>query len=166
MASDTRTDRVKRFFGIDPALAVDDSAFQGGDSYVEEEPSVADALLYLFPTIPGTVAYLKELFPFVGWIFHYNLTWLLGDFIAGECRVTPRPLDMVMANNYRRHGWLRRRAAGHGLCQAGQLASRVWPLHVLRRFHFVLGLRDVQGHHHWRASSPRRRPPLPTRFAC
>ncbi|EAQ87322.1 hypothetical protein CHGG_03941 [Chaetomium globosum CBS 148.51] len=83
MAPDTRTDRVKRFFGIDPALAVDDSAFHADDSYVEEEPSVADALLYLFPTIPGTVAYLKELFPFVGWIFHYNLTWLLGDFIAG-----------------------------------------------------------------------------------
>ena len=122
MAPDTRTDRVKRFLGIDPALAVDDSAFQGDDSYVEEEPSVANALLYLFPTIPGTVAYLKELFPFVGWIFHYNLTWLLGDFIAGKCRVNPCLLDTGMANNYRRHGWLRRCTAGHGLCPACQIA--------------------------------------------
>ncbi|KAH6855839.1 sulfate transporter family-domain-containing protein [Chaetomium sp. MPI-CAGE-AT-0009] len=83
MAPSTRADRIKAFFGIDPDQAVDDSAFYADGSYIEEEPTVAEALLQLFPTVPGTIAYLKELFPFLGWIFHYNLTWLLGDFIAG-----------------------------------------------------------------------------------
>jgi len=84
MASGNRVDRVKRFFGIDPDAVLDDSALYDNGSYVEEEPSVKEALFELFPTIPGILRYLKELFPFIGWIFHYNLTWLLGDVIAGE----------------------------------------------------------------------------------
>ncbi|KAH6634618.1 sulfate transporter family-domain-containing protein [Chaetomium sp. MPI-SDFR-AT-0129] len=82
-ASTETTDRVKRFFGIEPDQTVDDSVFAGDGSYVEEEPTVKEALLWLIPTGPGIVRYLHELFPFLGWIFHYNLTWLLGDFIAG-----------------------------------------------------------------------------------
>ncbi|KAK4034674.1 sulfate transporter family-domain-containing protein [Parachaetomium inaequale] len=83
MAPNKHADRVKRIFGIDPDQALDDSPFFDDGSFVEEEPSVKEALFHLFPTIPGILAYLKELFPFLGWIFHYNLTWLLGDFIAG-----------------------------------------------------------------------------------
>lgn len=86
MSSTKRTDSVKRFFGIDPDQVVDDSALYDDGSFVEEEPSVKEALFELFPTIPGILNYLKALFPFVGWIFHYNLTWLLGDVIAGESR--------------------------------------------------------------------------------
>ncbi|KAL2135721.1 hypothetical protein VTI74DRAFT_7238 [Chaetomium olivicolor] len=83
MAPSKNADRVKRFFGIDPNQTLDDSAYYDDGSYIEEEPSVREVLLELFPTVPGVVRYLKELFPFLGWIFHYNLTWLLGDFIAG-----------------------------------------------------------------------------------
>ncbi|KAK3902377.1 sulfate transporter family-domain-containing protein [Staphylotrichum tortipilum] len=81
--STTTADRVKRFFGIEPDQIVNDPTLYDDGSYIEEDPSVMEALFELFPTIPGILNYLKELFPFLGWIFHYNLTWLLGDFIAG-----------------------------------------------------------------------------------
>jgi sodium-independent sulfate anion transporter 11 len=83
MAAINHGDRVKRFFGIDPDETIDDSAYFDDGSFIETEPSVKDALLELFPSINGIVRYLRELFPFLNWIFHYNLTWLLGDFIAG-----------------------------------------------------------------------------------
>ncbi|AEO70735.1 uncharacterized protein THITE_2122443 [Thermothielavioides terrestris NRRL 8126] len=84
MAANKSVDRLKRFLGIDPEqYRHDDSVFHDDGSYIEEEPSVKDALLDLVPTVRGTLSYLRELFPFVNWIFHYNLTWLLGDFIAG-----------------------------------------------------------------------------------
>ncbi|KAK0701712.1 sulfate transporter family-domain-containing protein [Lasiosphaeria miniovina] len=83
MAPSPLADRVKRFFGIDPELRLDDSSYYEDGSYVEHEPSVRAWLFWLLPTGPRVKAYLYELFPFVGWIFHYNFTWLLGDFIAG-----------------------------------------------------------------------------------
>ncbi|KAK3390297.1 sulfate transporter family-domain-containing protein [Podospora didyma] len=76
-------DRVKRFFGIDPDEKLDDSSYYDDGSFVEREPSTKDFLLQLAPTLAGITHYFRELFPFLGWIFHYNLTWLLGDFIAG-----------------------------------------------------------------------------------
>lgn len=84
MAANKYTDRLKRFLGIDPDQALDDSAFRDDGYYVEEEPTVKEALVEIIPTGQDIINYLKELFPFLGWIFHYNLTWLLGDFIAGE----------------------------------------------------------------------------------
>jgi solute carrier family 26 (sodium-independent sulfate anion transporter), member 11 len=53
------------------------------DAYVEAEPTVQEFLREHAPTVDGIKGYLKELFPFWGWIFHYNLTWLFGDLIAG-----------------------------------------------------------------------------------
>ncbi len=85
MAATTNADRVKRFFGIEQDELVSDPTLYDDGSFVEEEPSVKELIFELFPTVPGVLRYLKELFPFLGWIFHYNLTWLLGDFIAGEC---------------------------------------------------------------------------------
>ncbi|KAK3312377.1 sulfate transporter family-domain-containing protein [Apodospora peruviana] len=84
MASTTLGDRVKRFLGIDPEDKLDDSLYFHEDgSFIESEPSTAQFLRELRPTVHGVVSYFRELFPFLGWIFHYNLTWLLGDFIAG-----------------------------------------------------------------------------------
>ncbi|KAK4163215.1 hypothetical protein QBC43DRAFT_68317 [Cladorrhinum sp. PSN259] len=83
MAPNPTADRVKRFFGIDPEEKLDDSAFYDDSAFLEKEPTTKEALLRIIPTRRGTVTYLKELFPFVNWIFHYNLTWLLGDIIAG-----------------------------------------------------------------------------------
>ncbi|KAK3934259.1 sulfate transporter family-domain-containing protein [Diplogelasinospora grovesii] len=77
--------RVKRFLGIDEdgSVGADADLFLDGDSYIESEPSTRDMLLSLRPTVAGAVEYLRVLFPFLGWIFHYNVTWLFGDFIAG-----------------------------------------------------------------------------------
>ncbi|KAL2165061.1 hypothetical protein VTH06DRAFT_357 [Thermothelomyces fergusii] len=83
MATNKYTDRLKSLLGIDPDQGLDDSAFRDDGYYVEEEPTVREALHELIPTGRDVVNYIKELFPFLGWIFHYNLTWLLGDFIAG-----------------------------------------------------------------------------------
>lgn len=76
-------DRVKRFLGIDPEDRLDDSAYFEDGSFLESEVSTKDFLLGFVPTGAGISRYLHELFPFLGWIFHYNLTWLLGDLIAG-----------------------------------------------------------------------------------
>ncbi|KAI8631446.1 sulfate permease [Xylariaceae sp. FL1651] len=53
------------------------------DPYYEKEPSVKEFLLEHRPTLAGVSRYFYSLFPFLGWIFHYNLTWLMGDLIAG-----------------------------------------------------------------------------------
>ncbi|GAP90862.1 putative sulfate permease [Rosellinia necatrix] len=53
------------------------------DPYYETEPTVKEYLLEHRPTLAGLGRYLHSLFPFLDWIFHYNLTWLLGDLIAG-----------------------------------------------------------------------------------
>ncbi|GAW22542.1 hypothetical protein ANO14919_120810 [Xylariales sp. No.14919] len=53
------------------------------DPYYETEPTVKEYLLEHRPTLAGVGRYLYSLFPFLEWIFHYNLTWLLGDLIAG-----------------------------------------------------------------------------------
>ncbi|KAI0194283.1 sulfate permease [Xylaria flabelliformis] len=53
------------------------------DPYYETEPTVKEYLFEHRPTLAGIGRYLYSLFPFLNWIFHYNLTWLLGDLIAG-----------------------------------------------------------------------------------
>ncbi|KAL8382570.1 hypothetical protein RB595_006379 [Gaeumannomyces hyphopodioides] len=55
----------------------------GVSRYVETEPTAKDALLQLVPTRQDVKSYVRSLFPFIDWIFHYNLTWLVGDLIAG-----------------------------------------------------------------------------------
>jgi solute carrier family 26 (sodium-independent sulfate anion transporter), member 11 len=65
------------------------------ETYVEKEPSSKDWLYEHRPTAQGAKSYIKSLFPFWNWIFHYNLTWLLGDIIAGmsnsTCAFAERP---------------------------------------------------------------------------
>ncbi|KAI1264598.1 sulfate permease, partial [Xylariaceae sp. FL1019] len=53
------------------------------ENYYETEPTVKEYLREHAPTLGGVRRYFRSLFPFLGWIFHYNTTWLLGDFIAG-----------------------------------------------------------------------------------
>lgn len=69
----------------EPREAVQSAAasFNDVEQYEEREPTVAEFIEAHRPTIPGTLAYIKSLFPFWQWIFHYNTTWLLGDIIAG-----------------------------------------------------------------------------------
>jgi hypothetical protein len=54
------------------------------DNYIDPEPTVREWLKASAPTGPGVLKYLMETFPFTKWIFAYNLTWLVGDLIAGK----------------------------------------------------------------------------------
>lgn len=51
---------------------------------VEKDPTVPEWLSQFKPSLGAFQRYLRSLFPFWNWIFHYNLTWLFGDVIAGE----------------------------------------------------------------------------------
>jgi sodium-independent sulfate anion transporter 11 len=44
------------------------------DPYYETEPTVKEYLLDHRPTLAGVGRYVHSLFPFIDWIFHYNLT--------------------------------------------------------------------------------------------
>lgn len=53
------------------------------DSYVEDEPSAAEWIREITPTGRQIGQYFYNLFPFLKWIFRYNLQWLMGDLVAG-----------------------------------------------------------------------------------
>ena len=59
------------------------------ETFVEEPPRVIDALAKLRPTKQQAGEYLLSLFPFLSWIGHYNLQWLIGDLVAGELPLRP-----------------------------------------------------------------------------
>ncbi|KAL5117849.1 hypothetical protein ACEQ8H_004167 [Pleosporales sp. CAS-2024a] len=52
-------------------------------TYHEEDPSVAEWFRDLVPSSAAIAEYVSELFPSVHWIQRYNLSWLVGDLIAG-----------------------------------------------------------------------------------
>ncbi|KAK0657499.1 sulfate transporter family-domain-containing protein [Cercophora newfieldiana] len=54
-----------------------------GDTFVEEPPRVMETLAKLRPTKRQMVDYFLSLFPFLSWIGHYNVQWLIGDLVAG-----------------------------------------------------------------------------------
>ncbi|KAF2638289.1 sulfate permease-like protein [Massarina eburnea CBS 473.64] len=53
------------------------------EAYNEKEPTAGEYLSQFKPSLSAFQRYLRSLFPFWNWIFHYNATWLLGDVIAG-----------------------------------------------------------------------------------
>ncbi|KAJ4358381.1 uncharacterized protein N0V89_002963 [Didymosphaeria variabile] len=53
------------------------------ETYVEKEPTAFEYVSQFKPSLSAFQRYLRSLFPFWDWIFHYNATWLLGDIIAG-----------------------------------------------------------------------------------
>lgn len=76
---DYRTnDEPKEF--IDSAAA---SIQPVADPYYEDEPTLREVVHSILPTGESTLSYIRSLFPFLSWIFHYNLIWAFGDFIAG-----------------------------------------------------------------------------------
>jgi sodium-independent sulfate anion transporter 11 len=54
-----------------------------GETYIEEDPSVAEWFRECIPTSHGAAEYVRELFPSARWLRRYNLHWLAGDAIAG-----------------------------------------------------------------------------------
>lgn len=55
-----------------------------GDTFLEDDPSVAEWFQDLVPTGSDIAVYFHNLFPSAVWIRRYNLHWLLGDAIAGK----------------------------------------------------------------------------------
>lgn len=55
-----------------------------GETFLEEDPTVAEWFRSLLPTSAGAGQYVQNLFPSAQWMRRYNLHWLLGDSIAGE----------------------------------------------------------------------------------
>ncbi|MCJ1243004.1 Sulfate permease 2 [Trapelia coarctata] len=53
------------------------------DTYVEEEPTVADWFRSLSPSGRDVLQYFINLFPFIQWMPRYNAEWLFGDLVAG-----------------------------------------------------------------------------------
>jgi len=53
------------------------------DTYVEEEPTVAEWLGSLAPSGRNVGQYFVNLFPFLSWVPRYNAQWLFGDLVAG-----------------------------------------------------------------------------------
>ncbi|KUJ13325.1 sulfate permease [Mollisia scopiformis] len=53
------------------------------DAYVEDELRSSQWVKETLPSTQDLVEYCRSLFPFLGWIGHYNLQWLVGDVVAG-----------------------------------------------------------------------------------
>jgi sodium-independent sulfate anion transporter 11 len=72
--------------GLDPVTR-GESTFSAGtaDTYVELEPSTIDWLKDTIPERRQVGLYFYNLFPFLRWIGKYNLQWLIGDLVAGQC---------------------------------------------------------------------------------
>lgn len=49
----------------------------------DSDPTVLDWLNEVCPSGSQLLQYFVRLFPFLNWICHYNLQWLVGDLIAG-----------------------------------------------------------------------------------
>ncbi len=54
------------------------------DTFVEQEPTVADWIRELSPTGKSVVDYFWSFFPFLHWIKFYNARWFMGDLVAGK----------------------------------------------------------------------------------
>lgn len=59
-------------------------SMDSGDTFVEEPPTTAEYIKTVLPSGRDLLSYTKSLFPFLNWIGHYNLSWLVGDAVAGE----------------------------------------------------------------------------------
>ena len=97
------------------------------DTYVEREPTAAEWFSKFTPSTSAFKRYFRSLFPFLDWIFHYNLTWLFGDVIAGKYHTVL--ITGSKADSSRRYGRLCRYSPRYGLCSAGTTTSRVRLIH-------------------------------------
>ena len=80
--NETGSDRITRG---ESAFSID-----GGESYVENEPTAGEWLHEITPSGQDILNYIIRLFPFLTWIGHYNVQWLIGDLVAGMVTSTKR----------------------------------------------------------------------------
>ena len=86
------------------------------DTYVEGEPTAKEWLQDTLPSGEELRQYCYSLFPFVHWIGHYNVQWLIGDLVAGTSNSCIIGLWLLTFCRY--HGWCRCRSTRNGLCEA------------------------------------------------
>lgn len=60
-----------------------DSSAQPVSLYTEELPHVIDLVREAYPSIKNLKQIILSFFPFIQWLPSYNLSWLMGDLIAG-----------------------------------------------------------------------------------
>lgn len=58
-------------------------SLQTQDTFVEQQPRSWEWVVDLLPSRRDIIEYIISLFPFLNWIGHYNLQWLVGDSVAG-----------------------------------------------------------------------------------
>ncbi|KAF2259693.1 sulfate permease [Lojkania enalia] len=73
--NETGSDRVTRGESV--------FSVSSADTYVEQEPTVAEWLRGIIPSGQDIIHYIFRLFPFLQWITRYNSQWLIGDLVAG-----------------------------------------------------------------------------------
>ena len=77
-------DRWQKAFGRDDYEHENEyPPITNADFFIEREPTVTEFLEELTPTWSDVGQYIYQLFPFIQWIGKYNLTWFIGDFVAG-----------------------------------------------------------------------------------
>ena len=59
-------------------------SMQSTDTFVEQAPTTTEWFRETLPNNQELREYTWSLFPFLHWITHYNLQWLIGDLVAGE----------------------------------------------------------------------------------
>jgi sodium-independent sulfate anion transporter 11 len=63
-------------------------SIESADTYVEGEPTAREWLHDVLPNGHEVGEYIWSLFPFIHWIGHYNVAWLIGDLVAGVLHKT------------------------------------------------------------------------------
>ncbi|OAA71080.1 sulfate permease II [Akanthomyces lecanii RCEF 1005] len=77
-------ERLQRAFDSQHYEADDDiPSISNADLFIEREPTVAEFIQEITPSRQAVGRYVYNLFPFIQWIGKYNVTWLIGDLVAG-----------------------------------------------------------------------------------
>lgn len=79
---------VKKILGLEDHLNPLDKS---SESRHEADPTVLGWLNDVVPSWRQSFQHLIRMFPFMNWIRHYNVQWLIGDLIAGIEPYTASP---------------------------------------------------------------------------
>ncbi|RFU81692.1 sulfate permease 2 [Trichoderma arundinaceum] len=77
-------ERLAKAFGFNSEDRDSDiPSISNADPFIEREPTVAEFLEEIRPSLHDIGRYFYNLFPFLHWVGKYNFTWFIGDLIAG-----------------------------------------------------------------------------------
>ncbi|RKF76011.1 Sulfate permease 2 [Golovinomyces cichoracearum] len=71
-------DVLRQFYGAGSIFSDQNVSF-----YIEDDPSVFDWVRNRVPKPSKLITYTRSLFPFISWISNYNISWFMGDLVAG-----------------------------------------------------------------------------------